>query len=37
MSKRFKFPLQKALDWYRQNLAAEKASLQRIISEIQAL
>jgi hypothetical protein len=37
MSKRFKFPLQKALDWYRQNLAAEKASLQRIISEIQTL
>jgi len=37
MSKRFTFPLQKALDWYRQSLAAEKASLQRILSEIQAL
>jgi hypothetical protein len=37
MSKRFTFPLQKALDWYRQSLAAEKASLQRIASEIQEL
>jgi len=37
MSKRFTFPLQKALDWYRQSLAEEKASLQRILSEIQAL
>jgi hypothetical protein len=37
MSKRFTFPLQKALDWYRQSLAAERVSLQRIISEIQAL
>jgi hypothetical protein len=37
MSKRFTFPLQKALDWYRQSLATEKASLQRIVSEIQAL
>jgi hypothetical protein len=37
MSKRFTFPLQKALDWYRQSLAAEKASLERILGEIQAL
>jgi hypothetical protein len=37
MSKRFTFPLQKALDWYRQNLAVEQASLQRIISEIHVL
>jgi hypothetical protein len=37
MSKRFTFPLQKALDWYRQSLAAEQATLQRIISEVQAL
>jgi hypothetical protein len=37
MSKRFTFPLQKALDWYRQSLAEEKASLQRIVSEIQSL
>ena len=37
MSKRFAFPLQKALDWYRQSLAVEKASLQRIISEIHTL
>jgi hypothetical protein len=37
MSKKFTFPLQKALDWYRQSLAVEKASLQRIIHEIQVL
>jgi flagellar export protein FliJ len=37
MSKKFTFPLQKALDWYRQSLAVEKASLQRIIHEIQML
>jgi hypothetical protein len=37
MSKRFAFPLQKALDWYRQSLAVEKASLQRIINEIRTL
>jgi hypothetical protein len=37
MSKRFTFPLQKALDWYRQSLAAEQATLQRIISEVQGL
>jgi hypothetical protein len=37
MSKRFTFPLQKALDWYRQSLAAEKALLQRIISEVHGL
>jgi hypothetical protein len=37
MSKRFTFPLQRALDWYRQSLAAERASLQRIIGEIQRL
>jgi len=37
MSKRFTFPLQKALDWYRQSLATEQASLQRIISEIHGL
>jgi hypothetical protein len=37
MSRRFAFPLQKALDWYRQSLAAEQALLQRIISEIHGL
>jgi hypothetical protein len=37
MSKPFTFPLQKALDWYRQSLAAEQATLQRIIGEIQGL
>lgn len=37
MSKRFTFPLQKALDWYRQSLAVEQASLQRIINEIRVL
>jgi len=37
MSKRFAFPLQKALDWYRQSLTVEKASLQRIINEIRTL
>jgi len=37
MSKRFTFPLQKALHWYRQSLAAEQASLQRIINEIHIL
>ncbi len=37
MSKRFTFPLQKALDWYRQGLAAEQATLQRIISEVHGL
>jgi hypothetical protein len=37
MSKRFTFPLQKALDWYRQSLAVEQASLRRIIDEIRTL
>ena len=37
MSKRFAFPLQKALDWYRQSLAAEQASLERIIGEVHGL
>ena len=37
MSKKFTFPLEKALDWYRQSLAAEQASLQKIISEIRVL
>jgi hypothetical protein len=37
MSKRFTFPLQKALDWYRQSLATEQVALQRIISEIHVL
>lgn len=37
MSKRFTFPLQKALDWYRQSLSSEQASLQRIINEIHTL
>jgi hypothetical protein len=37
MSKRFEFRLQRALEWYRQNLAAEKATLQRIIAEIHEL
>lgn len=37
MSKRFTFPLHKALDWYRQSLAVEQASLQRIINEIHVL
>jgi hypothetical protein len=37
MSKRFTFPLHKALDWYRQSLAAEQATLQRIIGEIHVL
>jgi hypothetical protein len=37
MSKRFTFPLQKALDWYRQSLTAEQATLQRIINEVQGL
>jgi hypothetical protein len=37
MSKRFTFPLQKALDWYRQGLSAEQAILHRIISEVQGL
>lgn len=37
MSKKFTFPLQKALDWYRQSLAVEQASLQRIINEIRNL
>ena len=37
MSKRFTFPLHKALEWYRQSLAVEQASLQRIIHEVQVL
>jgi hypothetical protein len=37
MSKRFTFPLQRALDWYRQSLAAEKASLERIMGEVRGL
>jgi hypothetical protein len=37
MSKRFTFPLQKALDWYRQRLAAEQAALQNIVNEIDVL
>ena len=37
MSKRFAFPLQKALDWYRQSLAVEQASLERIIGEVHGL
>lgn len=37
MSKRFMFPLQKALDWYRQSLTVEQASLQRIINDIRML
>jgi hypothetical protein len=37
MSKRFTFPLQKALDWYRQSLSTEQAALHRMIYEIQML
>jgi hypothetical protein len=37
MSRRFAFPLQKALDWYRQSLAAEEALLQRIVNDIRGL
>ena len=37
MSKRFAFPLQKALDWYRQSFTVEQASLQRIINDIRTL
>jgi hypothetical protein len=37
MSKKFEFRLQKALDWYRQSLSAEKGKLQRIIAEIHEL
>lgn len=37
MNKRFDFPLRKALEWYRQSLAAEKATLQNIVAEVYAL
>jgi hypothetical protein len=37
MSKRFTFPLQKALDWYRQSFTVEQAALQRIINDIRTL
>jgi hypothetical protein len=37
MSKRFQFPLQKALEWYRQSLSTEQAALHRMIYEIQML
>src|SRR5207245_4139609 len=37
MSNRFVFPLQKALDWYRQILAVEKEELQRTLIELREL
>ncbi len=37
MSGRFVFPLRKALDWYRQILAAEKEQFERIVAEIREL
>jgi hypothetical protein len=37
MSKRFTFPLQKALDWYRQSLTVEQAALHKIINDIRTL
>ncbi len=37
MSKRFEFRLQRALAFYRQSLAAEKAALQRTVAEIYEL
>lgn len=37
MSKRYTFPLQKALDWYRQSLTVEQAALQSIVNEIAVL